>query len=116
MERKKVIIHYNNLAPEVIEALRTKYPDGYQHHVKKITKPSNDFFYAVALDTEDASYLIKVDVKIDNISENKLDDAIFSGIDSTKTIGKIPDDELESDDSEDTGDSDSDKDKDDDVF
>lgn len=116
MEKKKIIVHYNNLSPEVIELLRQKYPDGYQHHTKKITKPNNDFFYAVTLDTDDTSYLIKVDVKIDNITENKLDDAIFANIDNSKGLGKIPDEEIEENGDDDTGNSSAEKDKDDDVF
>jgi hypothetical protein len=97
MEKKKVIIHYNNLSIELQDALREKYPDGYQNHTFKVTKPNKDFFYAVTLDTKDASYLVKVDVKIDNITENKLDDAIFANIDTPKVAGKIPDDDIEDD-------------------
>jgi hypothetical protein len=116
MNKKKVIVHINNLAPELLEALKEKYPDGHQHHIFKVTKPNNDFFYAVTLDTKDASYLIKVDVKIDNISENKLDDAIFSGLDVDKPVGKIPDDEIPEDEPDDDSAGSKNKDKDDVVF
>jgi hypothetical protein len=116
MEKKKVIVHYNNLTPEVLEALREKYPDGHQHHIFKVTKPNNDFFYAVTLDTKDTSYLIKVDVKIDNVTENKLDDVIFSNLDTSK-VGKIPEDEVPDDEGEDDANhSKNDTDKVDDVF
>jgi hypothetical protein len=116
MEKKKVIIHYNNLPPEVLEALKEKYPDGHQHHIFKVTKPNSDFFYAVTLDTKDTSYLIKVDVKIDNITENKLDDAIFSGIDIVKPVGKLPDDDVPDDEPEDDSAAAKPDDKDDVVF
>jgi len=117
MEKKRVIIHFNNLSPEVLEALKKKYPDGYQNHTFKVTKPNNDFFYAVTVDTEDTSYLIKVDVKIDNISENKLDDAIFTTIDPVKVGSKLPDEDVEDDESDsDTPSPEPGKDKDDDVF
>lgn len=115
MDKKKVIIHYNNLSPEVLEALREKYPEGHMQHVFKVTKPNGDFFYAVTVDTEDTSYLIKVDVKIDNVTEDKLDDAIFSGIEGIKPAGKMDEEDL-SDEEEDEGSSKPDEGKDDDVF
>ncbi|HEX3006542.1 MAG TPA: hypothetical protein VHO90_02895 [Bacteroidales bacterium] len=46
---------------------------GYNDYVIKVTKPNNDFFYAVTVDTEDASYLVKVDVKIDNLTEEEFE-------------------------------------------
>lgn len=76
--RKKVITHLNNLPPEVLEALHNKYPDGYMNYVFKVTKPNNDFFYAVTVDTEDTSYLVKVNVKIDNVNKEELDEQIFA--------------------------------------
>lgn len=116
MNKKKVIIHYNNLSAEVLEALKEKYPDGHMHHVFKVTKPNNDFFYAVTVDTEDTSYLIKVDVKIDNITEDKLDDAIFANIEGIKPTGKMDEDEDSSEDDEDESSSKSKEPKDDDLF
>lgn len=108
--KKKIIIHYNNLSPEVLDALREAYPDGHMHHIFKVTKPNNDFFYAVTLDTEDTSYLIKVDVKIDNITEDKLDDALFSNIEGIKPTGK-EEEEMGDDDEEESPKPDKDKDE-----
>lgn len=59
------VISLQNLAPEILELLHKKYPDGFQNHVIKVTTPKNDFFYGVTVDTPDISYLIKVPVKID---------------------------------------------------
>ena len=79
MENKKnVIVHISNITPEVQEALEEKYPDGFQHHVFKVTKPNKDFFYAITVDTQDTSYLIKVDVKIDTATNDKIDEQLFS--------------------------------------
>ena len=36
-------------------------------------KPNSDFFYAITVDTADASYLVKVDVKIDNLTEEEFE-------------------------------------------
>ena len=78
MEKKKVIVSYNNLPPNVIEAIKLQYPDGYANYVKKFPKPNNDFFYAITVETEDTSYLVKVNVKIDNINPEKLEEQLFA--------------------------------------
>ncbi len=77
-QKKKVIIHYNNITPDVLEAINKKYPDGFHDHIFKVTKPNGDFFHAITVDTKDASYLVKIDVKIDNVSDEKIDEQLFS--------------------------------------
>lgn len=79
MEKKKLVISYNNLSPELLELVKKKYPAGYLNHVFKVTKPNNDFFYAITLDTEDSSYLIKVNVKIDTKPKDDDDEKDFFG-------------------------------------
>lgn len=69
MGKVNKVVSYQNLTPLLLEALNKKYPDGYQNHVIKVTTPKNEFFYGVTLDMPDASYLIKVPVKIDNNPE-----------------------------------------------
>lgn len=65
MERKRLVVNYNNISNEVMEAIRKKYPLGYTNHVIKVKTQGEDFFYAITVDTESASYLVKVPVKID---------------------------------------------------
>jgi hypothetical protein len=65
MERKRLVVSYNNVTPEVMDAIRKKYPLGYTNHVIKVKTKGEDFFYAITVDTDEASYLIKVPVKID---------------------------------------------------
>jgi hypothetical protein len=93
--RKKVIVHINNISPELMDIVHEKYPDGYQDRIFKVTKPNNDFFYAFTVDTEDTSYLIKVDVKIDTLTSDKIDEQIFSAVDSI-----VPDIKSEEEDEE----------------
>jgi len=38
--------------------------------------------FAFTLDTEDTSYLIKVDVKIDTVTTDKIDEQLFSVVDN----------------------------------
>ena len=63
--KKRLVVSYKNLKPEILELVKEKYPKGYSDYVIKVDKGNGEFFYAITLDTEDTSYLIKVDVKID---------------------------------------------------
>lgn len=63
--KKRLVVSYKNLKPDVLELVKEKYPKGYSDYVIKVDKGNGEFFYAITLDTEDTSYLIKVDVKID---------------------------------------------------
>lgn len=95
MEKRKLVVSYKNASEEVLEAIKKKYPTGYHDFVIKVTKPNNDFFYAVTVDTDNASYLVKVDVKIDNLTEEEFekefgDDSGGSGGDEG-TIGREDD-------------------------
>ncbi len=73
MEKKKAVVSYENLKPEVLEALKKKYPNGWADFVIKVPKPNNEFFYAITVDTEDASYLVKVPVKVDTKIDTEKD-------------------------------------------
>jgi hypothetical protein len=77
MEKKRLVISYNNLSPDVLELVKKKYPYGYLNSVIKVTKPNNDFFYAITLDTDDTSYLIKVNVKIDTKAKDEDEEKDF---------------------------------------
>jgi hypothetical protein len=73
MEKRKLVVSYKNAPEEVIEAIKKKYPTGYNDFVIKVTKPNNEFFYAITVDTETSSYLVKVDVKIDNLTDEEFE-------------------------------------------
>lgn len=76
MERKRLVVSYNNVSPEVLEAIRKKYPLGYANHVIKVKTQGEDFFYAITVDTDTASYLVKVPVKIDTKGSVNDDDTL----------------------------------------
>ena len=82
MERKKLVVSYENLPPAVIEAIMRKYPDGYQYHVMKV-QAGNNSFHAITVDMEDVSYLVKVKVKVDKM-DKLLEDAVLNGEDEIK--------------------------------
>ena len=64
-DKKRVITNIKNLPADLLELVRAKYPLGYWDYIKKFEKPNGDFFYYFTIDNEEASYLVKVDVKID---------------------------------------------------
>jgi len=71
--RKKLIINYANVTPELKEAILKKYPLGWINHTIKVPLSGGAFFFAITLDTEEASYLIKVPVKVDTKSDKDED-------------------------------------------
>jgi len=74
MERKKrLVISYKNCPTEVVQAIKEKYPLGYGDEIIKVQKPNGEFFHAITIDFEDVSYLVKVDVKIDNLTEEEFE-------------------------------------------
>ena len=93
--KKRLVVSYKSCTDEVLDAIRKKYPTGYNDFVMKVTKPSGDFFYAITVDTEDASYLVKVDVKIDNLTEEEFEKEFGEGADTDEAPGFDTEDEAE---------------------
>jgi hypothetical protein len=95
--KKRLIVSYNNLSPELQEELRKQYPLGFTDSMQRYDKKEpGDFFYAVTLDTPDITYLVKIDVKIDDDPED--DDKGFYDEDEIKGAEEIATDEEEGDD------------------
>ncbi len=69
MEKKRLIVSIDNLPEGVMEVIRKKYPTGYADYVIKVPKGNDDFFHAITVDTENASYLVRVKVKIDTVPD-----------------------------------------------
>jgi len=73
-QKKRLVISFKNCSPEVLQAIREKYPmGGYGDAIIKVDKPNGDFFHAITVDFEDISYLVKVDVKIDNLTAEEFE-------------------------------------------
>lgn len=87
MDKKRLVVSYSNISAEVLEAIKNKYPLGFSNHVIKVKTRGDEFFYAITVDTDDASYLVKVPVKIDT-----------KGISDEDSLGDMNDEE-DSDDS-----------------
>jgi hypothetical protein len=75
--RRRIVVNYNQLAPELIELLNEKYPLGWRDYILKVEKGNGEFFHAIMLDTADVSYLIKVEVKVDNEITDEVEKDLF---------------------------------------
>lgn len=102
--KKHIVTSFHNLPTELQEAVREKYPQGFTDAMMRVDKPNGDFFYAVPFDTDEVAYLVKIDVKIDEHSQDDDDDKDYY------------DDEVKgADDIQDDGSDDSDQANDDDL-
>jgi hypothetical protein len=90
--KKKLVVSYKNLTPDLVALLKERYPKGYSDDLMKVPKSNGEFFYAVTLDTETADYLVKVDVKIDSEIE-EVEKALFEQPDNVDD--DFPDDDTE---------------------
>ena len=90
--KKRSVVSFNNLPLELQEAVREAYPNGYLDSMIRVDKPNGDFFFAVAYETEEVSYLVKIDVKIDDLTDD--DDKEYYD-DEIKGADQIQDDEDE---------------------
>ena len=67
--KKRHIVSYENMSPELAAAFAEKYPKGFSDYLPdltKYTKPDGTPFYAVMVEIPDAIYLVKIKGQIDN--------------------------------------------------
>ncbi|MFC2086880.1 hypothetical protein ACFLSA_01785 [Bacteroidota bacterium] len=94
--KKRIIISYDKLPSEVIEAINIKYPDGFENHVIKVNKSANEYFYAITIDTNETSYLVKVNVNVDaSYDEFEPNIASSNGIQDESEDGNSSENEVE---------------------
>ena len=76
--KKKLIISYKNISDDIRELFKEAYPDGYKDYLQKTIKPNGEAIFVVPLETEDTSYMIKFDVKIDTgLVDDDLDKDLY---------------------------------------
>lgn len=76
--KKKLIVSYKNLSEELLELFKEAYPEGYKDYLQKTIKPNGEPIFVVPLETEEVSYMIKFDVKIDSgLVDDDLDSAMY---------------------------------------
>lgn len=60
VSKKRVIKSLENLSDDLKELLREQYPNGYESSITRITNAKKEPIFVFPLETEDATYLIKV--------------------------------------------------------
>lgn len=60
VSKKKVIKSLENLSEDLKELLRDQYPNGYEGSITRITNAKKEPIFVFPLETDDATYLVKV--------------------------------------------------------
>ncbi len=60
ISKKKVIKSLENLSEDLRDLMRDQYPNGYEGSISRITNAKKEPIFVFPLETEDATYLIKV--------------------------------------------------------
>ena len=94
--KKRLVVSFNNLSLDLQEQVKALYPLGYTDAMMRIDKPNGDFFFAVPFETEETSYLVKIDVKIDEVGADD-DDKDFYGDDDLKGADELANDDSDED-------------------
>ena len=105
--KKRHVVSYENMSPELKAAFDEKYPKGFQDYLGDIVKyPKLDgsYFYAVTIEIPDAIYLVKIQVKTDDAEdierwlegEEEAEDQQVTGAgsDSESEDNTLPDDNI----------------------
>lgn len=70
--KKRHVVSYENMSPELSQAFAEKYPKGFSDYLAdltKYTKPDGTPFYAVTVEIPDAIYLVKIQIKTDDAED-----------------------------------------------
>ena len=65
-KKRRLITSFHNLTAEQQAEVKALYPLGFTEVMTRYDKPDGSFFYTVPYETEDAYYMVKVDVKVDD--------------------------------------------------
>lgn len=102
-KKKRLVTSFHNLTPEQQSEVKALYPLGFAEVMMRIDKPDGTFFYVVPFETEDTYYLIKIDVKVDDATEEG-DDGYYD--DDLKGADDLADSASDEDEPSDGGDDD----------
>ncbi|MBQ0077893.1 MAG: hypothetical protein KBS55_04595 [Bacteroidales bacterium] len=70
--KKRHVVSYENMNPELAAAFAEKYPGGFNDYLADLTKypkPDGTSFYAVTIELTDAIYLVKIKVDVDDAED-----------------------------------------------
>lgn len=108
-DKKRHVVSYEkmNTHPDLAEAFALKYPKGFSDYLNdlvKYPKPDGTSFYAVTVEVPDAIYLVKINVKTDDLEdvarwlegeEEAENEAVAGSTDTADNTGDtLPDDNI----------------------
>ena len=91
--KKRLVTSFHNLTVEQQEEVKTLYPRGFAEVMTRIDKPNGDFFYVVPYETDEISYLVKIDVKVDDGADDDDGDDMYAD-DDLKGADELADDDM----------------------
>lgn len=62
ISKKKVIKSLENLSEDLLDLVNDQYPNGYESSITRITNAKREPIFVFPLETQDATYLVKVPV------------------------------------------------------
>ncbi len=109
ISKKKIIKSLENLSEDLRDLIRIQYPAGYDANITRISNGKKEPLFVFPLETDDATYLVKVPVTknssggydVDEVEDDDKDDApakdddFDSGDDTEAASGASDDDDYE---------------------
>ena len=77
MDKRRIIKGFDNLDAELKKAFEELYPEGYKDYKDKVfrlTNAKNENFFVAPMETEDAIYLVKVELDKPKDEEEEYDE------------------------------------------
>lgn len=94
MDKKKVVIDYSKLTPELLELFEETYPTGVAGKTIRFPNSKGEIVSAVRLETDESIYLVKIMARPKEVlSDDELDEMVRPSL-------KIKEEELETEDEE----------------
>jgi hypothetical protein len=106
ISKKKIIKSLENLSEELKDLIKDQYPNGYEGSISRITNAKREPIFVFPLETEDATYLIKVPVTKNSDGEydvdkagddNEFDNSDDDGFGGSDDLGGGDDDDYDDD-------------------
>lgn len=74
-DKKRVIVDYKNVTPEILDLFTDRYPYGYEDEdIIRFKNAKGENVKAVPFETKDTKYLVKISVEMDRKIEAFMDD------------------------------------------
>ncbi len=95
--KKRVIVDFKKLTPEVLKLLVEKFPDGYdEDQIVTFRNAQGERIEAVEVSTDDTKYLVKISAKLEKTMAN-YDEDDYDDFQNDDPEENIPDIEMEED-------------------